>query len=128
MSKEICVNYDESDVTCESCILNKVQNHNSCFKPVKKEQKTVMQTTTNYDDAQVNHPSHYQQDGRLECLDELLLMFGKDDVITWCRLTAYKYYYRCGNKSGESAEKDRAKAMFYLNYVKKLQEMNGNEN
>ena len=64
MSKEICVNYDESDVTCESCILNKVQNHNSCYKPVKQEQKTSMQATTNYDAAQVNHPSHYQQDGR----------------------------------------------------------------
>ena len=99
MSREICGNFDETDVTCESCILNKVQNHNSCYKLVKKEQKTTMQTTTNYDVAQVNHPSHYQQDGRLECLDEMLLMFGKEDVITWCRLTAYKYYYRCGNKS-----------------------------
>ena len=71
---------------------------------------------------QVEHPSHYSQEGRLECLEEMLLMFGKENVITWCRITAYKYYYRAGNKEHESAEKDRAKAMFYLNYVKKLQE------
>ena len=122
MSREICGNYDECDVTCESCILNKVHNHNSCYKPVRKEQPIKMQNNTNVNTDQVNHPSHYQQDGRLECLDEMLLMFGAENVITWCRMTAYKYYYRAGNKPGESAEKDRAKAMFYLNYVKKLQE------
>lgn len=120
MSKEICVNYDATDVTCESCILNKVQTHNSCYKAARKENKTIMQNTVINTD-QVNHPSHYQQEDRLECIEEMRLMFGDEQVKQWCRMTAYKYYYRAGNKVGESAVKDRAKAMFYLNYIKKVE-------
>lgn len=127
MSREICGNFDETDVTCSDCIRNRVQRLNACYEPVKHEKPVAekenkMSEKTNVDLSQVDHPKHYQQDGRLECLEEMLLMFGKENVITWCRMTAYKYYYRAGNKEHESADKDRAKAMFYLNYVKKLQE------
>ena len=33
---------------------------------------------------------------------------------------AYKYYYRAGNKAGESAEKDRRKAFWYMQYYVKI--------
>lgn len=122
MSKEICGNFDETDVTCTDCIRNRVQRLNACYVSVRKEKEQKMAENIKVDMNQVEHPSHYSQEGRLECLEEMLLMFGKENVITWCRMTAYKYYYRAGNKKHESAEKDRAKAMFYLNYVKKLQE------
>ena len=122
MSKESCGNYDETDITCTDCIRNRVQRLNACYVSVRKEKEQKMAENSKVDMHQVEHPSHYSQEGRLECLEEMLLMFGKENVITWCRMTAYKYYYRAGNKEHESAEKDRAKAMFYLNYVKKLQE------
>lgn len=37
-----------------------------------------------------------------------------------CRLNAYKCYYRAGNKAGESAEKDRKKAFWYMRYYVKI--------
>ena len=68
----------------------------------------------------VEHPSHYQSNDRLECIEEMRLMFGDEAVKTFCRLNAYKYYYRAGCKSGESEEKDRAKALWYLKYYAKI--------
>lgn len=65
----------------------------------------------------VNHPSHYQQNGRRECIEEMRLMFGDEAVKQWCILTAYKYRYRAGLKESNSAEQDHAKAEWYLDYA-----------
>lgn len=68
----------------------------------------------------VNHPAHYQQAGRRECIEEMRLMFGDEAVYQWCVMTAYKYRYRTGNKDGNSAEQDNSKAEWYLNYAERL--------
>ena len=68
----------------------------------------------------VNHPSHYQIKDRFECIEEMRLMFGDEAVKDFCRCNAYKYYYRAGSKDGESADKDRAKGMWYLKYYAKM--------
>lgn len=65
----------------------------------------------------VDHPKHYNTDGRMECIKEMELMFGRCDVATFCKLNAYKYFYRAGEKEGEAKEKDLAKAQWYLDYV-----------
>ena len=70
----------------------------------------------------VNHPSHYNLDGREECIVEMEEMFGVKNVMIWCYLTAYKYTYRLGNKDGNSVEQDIAKALWYMEYVDKLAE------
>lgn len=69
---------------------------------------------------QVNHPSHYSQNGRRECIEEMRIMFGDEAVRQWCILTAYKYRYRAGNKEGNSAEQDNNKAEWYLNYAENM--------
>lgn len=71
-------------------------------------------------DGGVDHPSHYQSKDRLECIEEMRIMFSDDAVKDFCRLNAYKYYYRAGNKAGESAEKDRKKAFWYMQYYVKI--------
>jgi len=68
----------------------------------------------------VNHPSHYKEEGRMECIDEMLALFGKSDVETFCRLSAYKYLYRAGSKPGEEAAKDKAKARWYLDKAEEV--------
>lgn len=65
----------------------------------------------------INHPKHYVADGRLECIAEMEIMFGPNAVETFCRLNAYKYFYRAGSKEGEAKEKDLAKAQWYLEYI-----------
>lgn len=65
----------------------------------------------------INHPKHYAADGRMECIQEMEIMFGPSAVDTFCKLNAYKYFYRAGSKEGEAKEKDLAKAQWYLNYA-----------
>ena len=62
----------------------------------------------------VNHPGHYNQEGRMECIDEMITFFGLRDTEVFCRLSAYKYLYRAGTKPGEDQQKDLAKARWYI--------------
>lgn len=106
-----CKNYEYDDYTCMECFRNHVEEHNSCYE----------RNVTKMEKEQVLHPSHYSQDGRRECIEEMKLMFGKENLRMWCVMTAYKYYYRAGNKDGNSADQDRRKAEFYLKYAEGLQ-------
>ena len=49
----------------------------------------------------VNHPAHYKRDGAMECIDEMLLLFGKEEVMSFCKLNAWKYRYRAMDKNGQ---------------------------
>lgn len=65
----------------------------------------------------VNHPTHYNREGALECIDEMILIFGKEATMTFCLLNAWKYRYRAADKNGEE---DLKKSDWYLNKVKEL--------
>lgn len=67
----------------------------------------------------VNHPSHYQKDGK-ECIDVMLELYGIQAVIHFCECNAFKYRWRAGIKAGESAEVDLKKAKWYENYRENL--------
>ena len=52
----------------------------------------------------VNHPEHYQ--GKNECIDVMVAMFGVDAVKHFCMCNAYKYRFRADKKNGaEDIEK-----------------------
>lgn len=59
----------------------------------------------------VDHPIHYNKEGRKECIDEMVDIFGWEDVCTWAIITAYKYRYRCGEK--DAVEQEKAKIKWY---------------
>lgn len=65
----------------------------------------------------VNHPEHYQ--GKHECIDIMLAMFGQKAVKGFCMCNAYKYRFRADKKNGKE---DIAKAEWYEN---KLIELSG---
>lgn len=67
----------------------------------------------------VNHPEHYQ--GKYECVDEMIELFGVEAVKAFCRCNVYKYHFRADRKNGEE---DLAKANWYM---EKLMELNGHE-
>lgn len=67
----------------------------------------------------VNHPPHYQKNGR-ECIDVMEEQFGPKAVYWFCRLNSFKYEWRAGFKDGNSKEQDLAKANWYKNYADKL--------
>lgn len=56
----------------------------------------------------VNHPNHYQ--GKNECIDVMLAMFGKEAVKHFCMCNAYKYRFRADRKNGDE---DIKKAEWY---------------
>lgn len=68
----------------------------------------------------VHHPKHYQKEGRPECIVEMEQKFGTKAVYWFCKLNAYKYRYRAGNKGGNTAEQDEAKAVWYDNKAEEM--------
>ena len=66
----------------------------------------------------VNHPAHYNREGRKECIVEMQELFGVEAVKNFCLLNAYKYLYRNGLKRG--AKTDLAKSKWYFNTYAEL--------
>ena len=64
----------------------------------------------------VNHPFHYQ--GKYECIDEMVALFGVDAVRHFCMCNVYKYRFRASRKNGPE---DIEKAEWYMG---KLMELN----
>lgn len=67
----------------------------------------------------VNHPSHYNREGSMECIEEMILVFGKDAVMSFCLCNAWKYRYRAADKNGAE---DLRKSDWYMNMYKQLKE------
>ena len=67
----------------------------------------------------VNHPAHYERGGAMECIDEMLLVFGKDAVMNFCLCNAWKYRYRAAAKNGDE---DYSKSDWYLRKYRELKE------
>lgn len=65
----------------------------------------------------VNHPQHYNQPGKRECIEQMRIDYGDDFVAIFCLTNAYKYLYRAGAKQGNSLEQDINKASWYYNYM-----------
>lgn len=73
----------------------------------------------------VNHPAHYKRDGAMECIDEMLLLFGKEEVMSFCKLNAWKYRYRAMYKNGQE---DINKSDYYIRMYKDLKNETENLN
>ena len=69
---------------------------------------------------QVNHPIHYNRNDAMECIDEMILVFGEKATMMFCLLNVWKYRYRAGQKDSESAMKDLTKSDWYLRKYKEL--------
>lgn len=68
----------------------------------------------------VNHPNHYTNGG-MECIDEMVMVFGKEAVMHFCVLNAWKYRRRALFKNGEQ---DIEKSHWYIAKYKELLEDN----
>ena len=47
----------------------------------------------------VNHPSHYEHG--IECIDEMILLYGVVETMMFCKLNAHKYRKRAFEKGGK---------------------------
>lgn len=68
---------------------------------------------------EVTYPEHYNH-GYMETIDEMILIFGEENVITYCIINAWKYRARAPYKG--KLEQDMKKADWYLKKVAELKE------
>ena len=54
-------------------------------------------------------------------------MFGKNDVLAFCKLNAFKYRMRAGIKDSNKIDEDIKKAMWYENKFKELNQLETEE-
>lgn len=66
----------------------------------------------------INHPNHYTNGG-MECIDEMIEVFGKLVVADFCLCNVWKYRYRALTKNGQE---DIDKSHWYM---KKYLELRG---
>ena len=69
----------------------------------------------------IEHPKHYNREGAMECIDEMVLIFGKEVVKNFCICNVWKYRYRAADKNGEEDLKKSDE------YLKKYKELNSEE-
>lgn len=84
-------------------------------EPVEAVETVEEPTQTTHDI--VNHPQHYCREGAMECIDEMVLLFGKEVVKHFCLCNVYKYRYRSNAKNGEE---DIKKSDWYIQKYKEL--------
>lgn len=51
-----------------------------------------------------NTPKHYKAHG-MECIKEMLLVFGKEATLNFCKLNVWKYRYRAGVLRSNKSQK-----------------------
>lgn len=66
----------------------------------------------------VEHPQHYNQ-GNIECIDAMESAFGADEVASFCKLNAFKYIWRAGDKL--NTVEDLKKARWYIDKIIEIQ-------
>lgn len=64
----------------------------------------------------VERPKHYA-DGKVECIDAMIEVFGVEVVKCFCLCNAFKYHWRHKQKNGEE---DIRKATWYMDKYKEL--------
>lgn len=102
--------YCDTVSDCRDCPL--VNYDDTCYE-LSEENEDIIERNYNilFEDNEsdnVNHPEHYQ--GKNECIDVMLAMFGVDAVKHFCMCNAYKYRFRAYKKNGAE---DIAKAEWY---------------
>ena len=100
--KQYCDNVD----TCDRCPLFSCTD--ACYE-LEEGNEDIIERNYNIlfgdkESDNVNHPQHYQ--GKNECIDVMVAMFGVDAVKHFCMCNAYKYRFRADKKNGaEDIEK-----------------------
>lgn len=83
----------------------------------KAYNKLTEVTSMNNTYDQISKPKHYNRGGAMECIDEMILVFGKEAVKNFCLCNWLKYRYRATDKDGNT---DLEKSDWYIKKYKEL--------
>ena len=87
-------------------------------RPYQKEEEKKEKDMDKKELEEVARPRHYLMSG-IETFDEMILVFGVENVKSYCKVNAWKYRARAPYKGNQ--EKDMAKAAWYLQKLKELE-------
>lgn len=79
--------------------------------------ETIKDKYTIINKEKVNHPKHYNRENAMECIDEMVMLFGREETQIFCKLNAWKYRYRAAEKNGVE---DLKKSDWYIQKYKEL--------
>lgn len=117
--RKFCENYtSRNEDSCEGCPLLPTYKAEGCYLKdefVEKHYDILFGEKPTVSD-NVNHPDHYQ--GKHECLDEMIALFGLEAVKHFCMCNVYKYRFRAARKNGAE---DLNKADNYMEILMNLE-------
>lgn len=103
----------------DGSVVNKSDNQNRFYYPnIDKDKEYFINISNKNNFHPVNRPKHYTN-SNIECIDAMIAAFGKEAVMTFCKLNAFKYLWREKNKNGLQ---DVDKAGWYTNKYLELAE------
>ena len=130
------MNHCEKQTDCQQCV---IEGHDACeqynhmtapeevirdayykIHPPEPVEEVEEPTPPTHDI--VNHPDHYCREGAMECIDEMITLFGREVVKHFCLCNAWKYRYRSNAKNGYE---DIKKSDWYIRKYKELCECYG---
>lgn len=117
----------EKDITTTKELMEKVLSKNTnqpgeFVISIPQDYETTMEeinTECNTHYEEVNHPNHYNVYD-VEVVEMMERIFGIEETMSWCKLNAFKYRMRAGEKPTSTVEKDLKKEKWCLNKYKEL--------
>ena len=73
------------------------------------DEPTICENDEDIEEDIVNHPKHYEHG--IECIDEMILLYGKEETMSFCKLNSHKYRKRALDKGGRE---DQDKSDWYV--------------
>lgn len=102
-----------------SSSIKNLDNIGEFFLSIPEENMDTLtpENSTTYEE--VNHPDHYNVYD-VEVVEMMERIFGVEETMSWCKLNAFKYRMRAGEKPTSTVEKDLKKEKWCLNKYKEL--------
>lgn len=132
-AKEIVKALREKDITTTKELMEKVLSKNvnqpgELIISIPQDYETTMEEINNMENnntecnthyEEVNHPNHYNVYD-VEVVEMMERIFGIEETMSWCKLNAFKYRMRAGEKPTSTVEKDLKKEKWCLNKYHEL--------
>lgn len=101
----------------EKHIIPRINELNRIEEATRNIPNLPLDVTKPYEE--VNHPDHYNVYD-VEVVEMMERIFGIEETMSWCKLNAFKYRMRAGEKPTSTVEKDLKKEKWCLNKYKEL--------
>lgn len=120
------INHCEKQTDCQQCVIN---GHSACtdysqliapddiIRDAYDKIHPPVSVVEEEPRDMVHHPDHYNREGAMECIEEMITLFGREVVKHFCLCNIHKYRYRASAKNGEE---DIKKSDFYVKKYKEL--------